>query len=40
MKVLRYNFFYPYAESEKEYVAYNSFKNLLALLEKENYIEF
>lgn len=40
MKVSRYNFFYPYAEATKAYVAYNSFKNSLALLEEEYYFEF
>ena len=40
MKVSRYNFFFFFSEATKAYVAYNSFKNSLALLEEEYYFEF
>lgn len=39
MKASKYNFFYPYKKDSTKYVAYNSFSNSLAFLEKDKYEE-
>jgi len=39
MKPSNYNFFLPYADTDK-YIAYNSFSNALALMEKEKHDMF
>ena len=40
MKQSNYNFFYPYKEDETKLIAYNSFSNALALIEKEKHLKF
>lgn len=39
MKLSKYNFFYEYKKDPNKYVAYNSFSNSLALLERQKYIQ-
>ena len=39
MKNSRYNFFFPYEEDDSKLIAYNSFSNALALMEKTRYEE-
>lgn len=40
MKQSNYNIFYPYLGDENKYIAYNSFSNALALLDKEKYEKY
>lgn len=40
MKLSKYNFFYEYKKDPNKYVAYNSFSNSLALLERQNTFSF
>ena len=40
MKTSKYNFFFPYEADENKLIAYNSFSNALALMEKAQYDKF
>jgi uncharacterized protein len=40
MKESKYNFFYPYEANDAKMIAYNSFSNALALMDKDKYDKF
>ena len=40
MKPSKYNFFFDYKQDEDRVIAYNSFTNALALMERDNYQKY